>query len=144
MRIAHIENGVVTNVSIAPDDFELPDDGATVASEAAAIGDLYQNGEFARATISFSPTPIKNECGRRIFVVVNDSAQRNTAAAAAAGWPGEADADAAQAAFVAGVEWIGAMRAACGALIAAQDMTFNSDAHWPPAPASVVALAARY
>lgn len=46
MRIAHIENGVVTNVSIAPDDFDLADDGTTIASETAAIGDLYRDGTF--------------------------------------------------------------------------------------------------
>lgn len=103
------------------------------------------------APVATPPAPtavaIKAECGRRIFAVINETAQKNTAAAAAAGWPGEADEAAraaTQAAFVAGVQWIGAMRAVCATLIAAQDATFADSAHWPAPPPSVVALAARF
>lgn len=147
MRIAHIENGVVTNVSIAPDDFELPDDGAMIASETAAIGDIYQGGVFIRGGASFNDKAVKIECRRRILLVASETTQSNTTAAATAGWPREPDEDAraaARSAYLDGIMWIYAMIDASRALIAAQDVTFKVDGHWPQAPATAVALAARY
>ena len=49
-----------------------------------------------------------------------------------------------EAAFLAGLQWIDAMRGACAGLIAAQDSSFASDTHWPECPANVVALAAKF
>jgi len=88
----------------------------------------------------FDPNAVKAECGRRIYAVASDSAQKNMLANIAAGLMSEAD----KAAFDAGVQWISDMQAACRALIAAQDATFAEDAHWPAIPAGVADLAARF
>lgn len=88
----------------------------------------------------FDPTPVGDECRRRIFAVASTNAQVNMAAARAAGLLSAED----DAAFAAGLGWINAMRGACAALIAAQDATFADDAHWPECPAAVVALAAKF
>lgn len=88
----------------------------------------------------FDPNAVKAECGRRIYAVVSDSAQKNMLANIAAGLMSEAD----KAAFDAGVQWISDMQAACRALIAAQDATFATDAHWPAIPPGVADLAARF
>ncbi len=97
-----------------------------------------------RAQAAFAPGFVKAMCAQRILAVADEVAQRNMASAAAAGWPGEADAEAAQAAFVAGVEWVAAMRAVCATLIAEEDATYGLNSHWPPCPAEAAALAARF
>ncbi len=88
----------------------------------------------------FDPNAVKAACGRRIYAVASDSAQKNMLANIAAGLMSEAD----KTKFDAGVQWISDMQAACRALIAAQDATFAADAHWPEIPAGVADLAARF
>lgn len=70
----------------------------------------------------------KARCREKILAVVDETAQINLAAAAAAG-----ALDAAQmAAYRQGLAWIHAMRAAC------------ADGNWPEAPADVVSLASAF
>ncbi|MEM8813414.1 MAG: hypothetical protein AAGF59_12410 [Pseudomonadota bacterium] len=82
---------------------------------------------------------IKGECQRRIFVVVDEIAQINLAATAAAGLLGEE-----LPIYQSGLSWIKAMRAACAALIASGDTTFADDRNWPDPPGDVIALAKAY
>lgn len=70
----------------------------------------------------------KADCRRRIFAVMDEAAQMNLAAAAAAGTLEEEQ----MAIYRAGLAWIHAMRAAC------------ADGNWPEPPAEVVALASRF
>lgn len=88
----------------------------------------------------FSPNAVKSECGRRIYGVASDNAQKNMLANIAAGLMSDDD----KAIFSAGVEWIAEMQATCRDLIGAQDATFAADAHWPAVPAGVAELAARF
>lgn len=88
----------------------------------------------------FSPSAVKNECSRRIYSVCSDSAQKNILANLAAGLLSDAD----KRAFSAGVKWISDMQSACRLLIAAEDVTFILDLHWPPVPAGVEALALKF
>lgn len=85
----------------------------------------------------FNPDAVSAECKRRIFAVASTNAQVNMAAARAAGILSPAQ----EAAFLDGLTWTQAMRAACETLIAASDKTFAEDAHWPACPADVIALA---
>jgi hypothetical protein len=149
MRFAVIENGVVANVIEADPAWVAASHMHAAPSEVANIGDLFDGEAFSPPprVAAFSPAAVKTACSRRILAVLSDTAQRNLAAAAAAGWPSEADEAAraaAQAAFAGGVAWIAAMQAAARSLIAAGDATFENDAHWPSPPPEAVALAARY
>lgn len=88
----------------------------------------------------FDPNAVKTECGRRIYAVAGDSAQKNMLATIVAG--GMSDAD--KAVFDTGVAWIAAMQGACRALVTIEDETFGDDAHWPRVPPGVTELAARF
>lgn len=90
------------------------------------------------------PEPINQtvaaECQRRIYAVASQNCQMNMTAYVASGQASDAE----KATFTAALGWVQAMRGAFASLAAAQDATFADDAHWPPCPASVVALAARF
>ena len=88
----------------------------------------------------FDGQAVKIECGRRIYAVASAASQVNMAAARAAGIMSEAE----NTAFLAGLAWIAAMRAASATLISTEDATFADDVHWPACPAEVVALAANF
>lgn len=88
----------------------------------------------------FDPAPIFAECKRRIFAVASTNAQVNMAAARAAGILSSDD----EAAFLAGLQWITAMRAACAELVAQEAVEFIDDGEWPACPAAVITLAARF
>lgn len=83
---------------------------------------------------------IKAECGRRIMAVASQNAQMNMTAACAAGVMSDAD----KATYAASLLWVAQMRARCAALIDAADPGYTDDTKWPPCPAPVVALAARF
>lgn len=83
------------------------------------------------------PERIREECRRRIVAVLSETTQMNLTAARAAGLLTAEQ----SAAYDAGVQWIGAMRAKYRALRDASDATFAADAHWPALPAGVAALA---
>lgn len=83
---------------------------------------------------------IKAECARRIFVIASANTQMNMTAAQAAGRFNAQD----SATYRAALDWVDAMRARCGNLIAAADADFAGDGKWPSVPAGVVALAARF
>jgi hypothetical protein len=83
---------------------------------------------------------VKAECGRRIYAVASDSAQKNMLATIVAGGMPAAY----KAIFAEGVTWIAAMQAACRDLIAAADADFAQDDKWPALPAGVADLAARF
>lgn len=82
----------------------------------------------------------KAECQRRIYAVVDQIAQVNLAAAAAGGvLTSKQMTD-----YRAGLIWIASMRAACGTLIARNDLTFVEDEHWPEPAATIVTLATAF
>lgn len=83
---------------------------------------------------------IKAACGLRIFDVVDQIAQINIAAAAAAGSLSEQE----MTTYRAGLNWINEMRHACGALIADAAADWQDDAVWPALPDGVAELAARF
>lgn len=89
---------------------------------------------------AFNADDVKTECGRRIYAVASDNAQKNMLATIVAG--GMSDAD--KTTFGAGVIWIADMQVACRDLIASADPDFADDTKWPTVPAGVTELAARF
>jgi hypothetical protein len=83
---------------------------------------------------------INTECGRRIYAVASDNAQKNMSANAIAGNLSADDLTA----FKNGTIWITAMQNAARALIVATDSTYADDSHWPVCPPEAAALAAKY
>ncbi|MCF3596425.1 hypothetical protein LZG00_20775 [Rhodobacteraceae bacterium LMO-12] len=81
-------------------------------------------------------TRLRNACRSQILSVCSQSRQINLAAAAASGRLSETD----QKAYVALVDWIAAMRAACAASIKDAESTRQ----WPPAPDKAVKLCAAF
>jgi len=90
--------------------------------------------------VPFDQSAVSAECKRRIVVVASTNAQVNMAAARAAGMLSSDD----ETAFADGLQWIVSMRAACAALVAAEDRTYADDSHWPNCPSEVAALAAKF
>lgn len=88
----------------------------------------------------FDAAGVEAECGRRIYAVASDNAQKNMLANIVANAMSAEDKET----FDSGVAWIASMQAVCRALIAAEDDTFADDAHWPAVPAGVAALADRF
>lgn len=86
---------------------------------------------------SFIPGAVKDECRGRVHAVLSAEAQRNLTAHASVGMLSRDHLDA----YRAGLSWIAKMRQVCRDLIAAQDITFGEDKHWPSPPASVAELA---
>ena len=80
------------------------------------------------------------ECTRRIDAVCDPYARENLAGAAIAGLLTEDE----MTTYRAGVEWIGAMRAAWAVLVADPAADLAADAGWPAVPAGVAELAARF
>lgn len=83
---------------------------------------------------------IKGECGRRIYAIASDSAQKNMLANFVAGNLTPED----EAAFRAGTNWIRSMQETCRQLIGTADAGYAEDSKWPAVPDGVVALAARF
>lgn len=79
----------------------------------------------------------KAECRRRIFAVVDGTAQINLAAAAAAGILSSANLTV----YQSGLGWIGSMRATWVTLAGDPSADLSDDASWPDVPAGVVDLA---
>ncbi|ENN90826.1 hypothetical protein [Bartonella schoenbuchensis] len=46
MQYAVVENGVVTNIIVAPEDYVYPFEGEAIASNEAQIGWTYKDGQF--------------------------------------------------------------------------------------------------
>ena len=110
-------------------------------ADAAAFARWKEDGGVPdEAPLTCDPDAVKAECGRRIFAVASDNAQKNMLATIVAG--GMSDAD--KTTFGAGVIWIADMQAACRELIASSDPDFADDAKWPDVPAGVAELAARF
>lgn len=80
---------------------------------------------------------VKVETTRRIDAVAKPHTRENMIGAQAAG---VMTADQ-QAAYVASVQWIAAMRAACQAIIADPALDPADDANWPECPDEVIKLA---
>lgn len=112
------------------------DYGPDVFHALAADG-LFDGLAVEEITPPPSVDDVKAECGRRIYAIASAPTQINMAAAEAAGrlTPEQS------AAFVAGLDWITAMRAACASIIAGGIVDYTDDAHWPVCPPEVVALA---
>lgn len=104
---------------------------------AAEVASLTQQVEALTPSPVDLPAQIKMECERRIYAVADTNTQMNMVAAAVAGLLDEDG----RAALAKAVQWVGAMRAACVALIAAEDETFQDGTHWPVCPPDVAALA---
>lgn len=84
---------------------------------------------------------VKAACGRRIYEVAPQYTQTNIIGARAAG---ELDSPEDDAAYLASVQWIADMRAACATIIANPSLDPGDDSNWPDCPADVMDLAARY
>lgn len=143
-----------------PDGSHMPDMPAPATPTGEIQVDIYWQGksaptlsggraadapatEFAPpvpAPAPFDADAVFADCKRRIFAVASTNAQVNMAAARAAGILSSDD----EAAFLAGLQWISAMRAACAALVEAQAADAAEDHNWPECPAEVVALAAKF
>ena len=83
---------------------------------------------------------VKSECSRRIFAVASQNTQSNMGLYISSGAAPDSDKTLA----VKWLQWVAAMRAACQSLIAASDLTFAQDNHWPSCPADVAAFTARF
>ena len=81
----------------------------------------------------------KAECRRRILAVADETAQINLAAAAGANLL----TDEQRTVFIAGLQWIGQMRAAWPTLVASGS-DLSDDANWPAVPAGAAELAAAF
>lgn len=81
----------------------------------------------------------REECSRRIYAVAPETTQMNLASCASAGLLPPADLDA----YRAGLGWIAAMRATWRPLAAGSADPY-AEANWPPVPAGVAALTARF
>lgn len=93
----------------------------------------------AAAALALRLEAARAECGRRIGLVVNQTAQMNLAAAAAGGILPAADA----ATYRLGLGWIAAMRTAWRPIAqAGQDP--QEDRHWPAAPEAVIEMGRRF
>ena len=120
-----------------PNDFESH--GAQLFSEAKA-GKYGPIAPFVAPVPTFDPNSVKLMCSRRIFAVASQNAQNNMGLYMGSGAATDAD----KAAIVAWLTWVAAMRSACSSLIAASDLTFALDSHWPICPPIVVTFAARF
>lgn len=83
---------------------------------------------------------VKAECGRRIYAVASDNAQKNTLGAYTIGTLTEDE----RVTFEAGLGWIRAMQAACLPLISDQALDPSSAEHWLDVPLGVKELADLY
>ena len=95
---------------------------------------------YVAQVAAFDPNSVKLMCSRRIFAVASQNAQNNMGLYMVAGAATDAD----KTLLVAWLTWVAAMRSACSALIAASDLTFALDSHWPICPPIVVTFAARF
>lgn len=116
------------------------DDAPALAGGRAAAAPTTEFAPPVPAPAPFDADAVFAECKRRIFAVASTNAQVNMAAARAAGILSSDD----EAAFLAGLQWIAAMRETCAALISAQDEAATEDGKWPTCPPAVVALAAKF
>ena len=111
-----------------------------------ADADAYARWKDDGGVVEQSPPPdfpaddVKAECGRRIYAVAGDNAQKNMLATIVSGAMSTAD----KATFASGVAWIAATQATCRDLIAVADPAFADDAKWPVVPDGVAELAARF
>src|SRR5690606_975348 len=91
----------------------------------------------AAAALAARIGAVKADCGRRIYDVAPQYTQTNIIGARAAGELGSPEDDAA---YLASVQWIADMRAACATIIANPALDPADDANWPDCPAEVAAL----
>lgn len=82
----------------------------------------------------------KVETTRRIDAVAKPHTRENMIGASAAGVLTAEQ----QAAYIASVQWIADMRAACQAIIADPALDMHDDANWPECPAEVITLAEQF
>lgn len=129
---------------------ELHCDDGSVRYITLASGNAYAD-EFQRwkeaggvpenaAPLALDHDAVASECQRRIYAVASQNCQMNMTAWIASGQADEKD----RTAFVAALGWVQEMRAAYAKLIASADPDFTADAKWPPIPAGVADLAARF
>ena len=97
-------------------------------------------GLYVPIVVPFSADAVKVECSNRIYTVAGATTQMNMTAYIASGTASDTD----KATFISSLSWVAAMRAACQSLIAASDLTFAQDNHWPACPADVLALVAKF
>lgn len=149
-RFLIIRDSIVENVVAAQRSADLGTVAATLIMESPGgigVGDTYANGEFTRRQVTRPALgaaelaeAIKAECQRRIFNVIDASAQQRLQNKYARGTLSAEEVDT----FEAGDDWIDAMVMKCRALVAAADQTFVQDHHWPDPGAHIKALAAKY
>eukprot|EP01037_Dinobryon_pediforme_P018400 gene18400-18669_t len=119
--------------------YDVEPHGAQIFNDAKA-GKFGPVAPYVAPIPIFDPNAVKADCQRRILTVASQNAQNNMGLYMGSGAATDAD----KAAIVAWLTWVAAMRSACSALIAASDLTFTLDSHWPICPPIVVTFAARF
>lgn len=102
-----------------------------------ALGDPAAMGLSQVRVIEVTPGRIKGECRIRIRAAINDTAQANLAANAAAGMLSKEQLQT----YKTGIAWISAMRAKAAELVKSGEPKFREDRHWPKCPDAVLTLA---
>lgn len=149
-RFLIIRNGIVENVVAAQKRADLGTVAGALVMESPGgigVGDTYADGNFTRRHVARSilgdgelAEAIKGECQRRIFKVIDASAQQRLQNKYARGTLNTVEIST----FEAGDDWIDAMVTKCRALVASADRTFVEDRHWPDPSPAIEALAAKY
>jgi hypothetical protein len=105
-----------------------------------ALGDPTSLGLSQDRVIDVTPGRIKGECRIRIRAAINDAAQANLAANAAAGLLSKEQMQT----YRAGLAWVSAMRARCADLVKVGEPAFRDDRLWPTCPDAVLTLAKEF
>ena len=149
-RFLIIRGDIVENIVAAEKSADLGTVAGALIMEdpgGVGVGDTYANDKFTRKQVARPvlsgaelAEAIKAECQRRIFSVIDASAQQRLQNKYARGKLTTAEI----ATFEAGDDWIDAMVTKCRTLVAAADQTFREDRHWPNPSADIPALAAKF
>lgn len=103
-----------------------------------ATAEQIEAHKWVAAGMIASPDIIAKECETRIFAVASRNCQLSMLSERDTFTPDE------ETAYVRARDWVAAMKATSRALVAARDVTFADDAHWPVCPPEAAALAARF
>jgi hypothetical protein len=139
MRYAIVENGVVVNVAESAE----PINSNWVASATAQKGWSYDGSVFSPPgppSLDARQDIARAECKRRILDLVDETAQINLAAAAAA----EVLTAEQLTTYKAGLAWIMSLRATWPTLAADADADIYDDANWPQPTQAMRDLAAAF
>lgn len=117
------------------------------ATGAIHYGDLQPGERQASAeevtayqAVAVTPGVVQAECARRIAMVVTDNQKLDMLGSMIASHIQGVTSDDAN--FVASMQWIAAMKAACAPLVG--NVNYTADSNWPALPAGLAAFGARF